>query len=107
MTSFRVTRSPDGLHVEVPSDLAFFVGHFASQPIVPGAALLQLVLQQLGDDDGSRVARLRRVRFLRPVQPGMQLDLRIENSAGDEALFTLSAAGATMAHGSIGLEAAP
>jgi 3-hydroxymyristoyl/3-hydroxydecanoyl-(acyl carrier protein) dehydratase len=84
------------LVVRVPPDLGFFAGHFDGAPIVPGAALLQLVLQQLPAAD---VATLQRVRFLRAVGPGAVLRLSLQASGGGETTFRLDDGVGTVASG--------
>lgn len=97
---FELTRE-GGVRVTVPPDLTFFAGHFAGAPIVPGAALLQLALQQLPPCDA---VTLHRVRFLRPVGPGAELTLAVHAAAGGEATFTLHQGDEVVAHGALRIE---
>lgn len=52
-------------------------GHFPGNPIIPGALLLDEVLDAIvGDDRASRRCEIRMVKFLSPVRPGDRI--RIE-----------------------------
>lgn len=104
MRSFAITTLGDRLAIDVPDDLAFFAGHFPGAPIVPGAALLQLALQQVGGD--APAVTLERVRFLEPVGPGARLALRISRS-GERAAFGFDASGKNVAQGSLVPATAP
>jgi len=103
-TGFTVSASPAGIRIGVPADLAFFAGHFPARPIVPGAALLQVVLQQLQVADG-RGWTLHRVRFQQLVESGDDLTLRFLALAGGDTEFVLERAGRVVAQGSLHPEA--
>lgn len=79
--TFEILAGSDGLQVEVPADCAFIDGHFPGAPIVPGAALLQLVLRHAWAPTEGAV-RIRRLRFSRPVRPGARLTLVVERRDG-------------------------
>lgn len=79
--TFEILAGSDGLQVEVPADCAFIDGHFPGAPIVPGAALLQLVLRHAWPPTDGPV-RIRRLRFSRPVRPGARLALVVERQEG-------------------------
>ena len=50
-------------------------GHFPGDPVVPGAVLLEWVVDELAAR-GIVVTRIERVRFLNVVRPGDELELR-------------------------------
>lgn len=100
LSSFLVARSSDGWRITVPDDLAFFDGHFPRRPIVPGAALLQLTLQQVAEIRNATAVVLDRVRFQRLVEPGARFDLRLETTA-DSATFCLADPQGVLAQGAL------
>ena len=61
---------------------AAFPGHFPGDPIVPGAAILEAVADQLG------LVGMERMRFLAVVRPGETLDLR-QGGPGDRVHFSV------------------
>ena len=68
------------LLLQVPLDHAAFAGHFPGRPILPGAALLALVLRALGEQAalkawlGERIS-IDSAKFLWPLGPGASLRL--------------------------------
>lgn len=66
----------------VPGDSAWFSGHFPGEPILPGIALLGLVVETIraaeaAEGRGIAITGLRRVRFRQPVRPGERMEIRI------------------------------
>ena len=68
-----------------------FDGHFPGDPILPGAALLQLVLSRIGDAAEAEVIGLQRVRFSQPVRPGARLTMTTER-VGDQVAVAIAQA---------------
>lgn len=74
-------RLPSGvrLALQVPSDLAWFDGHFPGDPILPGVAqvgwAIRLAREYLGLARDPAV--LEGVKFHRPVRPGATLELEL------------------------------
>jgi len=68
----------------IPADHPAFPGHFPGRPMLPGAALLDLVIvalqQALMDEPGA--LQVASAKFLLPVGPGSELLLSAEASAG-------------------------
>jgi len=58
-------------------------GHFPGNPIMPGALLLDQVVQLLGDS----ATVIRSAKFLRPVRPGERLLVTWEALAGGTVKF--------------------
>jgi hypothetical protein len=93
----------DDIHVHVPADHPAFAGHFPGQPVLPGAALLALVMQALADQPALQqrlgaAPQISSAKFLMPVKPGM--DLRLVFSAqGSGLAFEVLVAGGVVARG--------
>ncbi len=62
-------------------------GHFPGNPIIPGAVLLDEVLQAIAGDDGAAPAVIRSAKFLQPVRPGDLLLIRWQPQARGETKF--------------------
>jgi 3-hydroxyacyl-[acyl-carrier-protein] dehydratase len=85
-------------HIEalanVPADSPWFSGHFPSEPILPGIALIYMVEQAivqnaLAKGEQVQLHALKRVRFTQPVRPGETLSLNIVGEeAGKDILFS-------------------
>jgi 3-hydroxyacyl-[acyl-carrier-protein] dehydratase len=86
------------VEIQFASDHATAAGHFPGNPIIPGALLLDEVLQAIGAhaDSGNAIA-IRATKFFRPVRPGDSVRLQWHVTAdgvisfecrltGDEAL---------------------
>jgi 4-coumarate--CoA ligase (photoactive yellow protein activation family) len=90
------------LRFELPASYGYFRGHFDGMPILPGVVQLeQLALRvarerfpQLG-----ALARLTRVKFKRPIQPGEQLVLGLDLRSGSQVHFELRCNDAPAASG--------
>jgi 4-coumarate--CoA ligase (photoactive yellow protein activation family) len=66
--------------VQVPLDLAFFRGHFAGYPVLPGVAqLVNLVLGRVRalHPELGEPRRIARLKFRRTIGPGDELELRL------------------------------
>jgi predicted hotdog family 3-hydroxylacyl-ACP dehydratase len=82
---------------------AYFAGHFPGRPILPGVALLAIVLETLARDTG-RAAALRAIPFVRlrrPVGPGDALALEARDSGGGRVRFDVRCDGALVANGEL------
>jgi acyl-CoA synthetase (AMP-forming)/AMP-acid ligase II len=71
------------VRLSIPADHPAFAGHFPGQPLLPGVALLALVLEAVLDDPVlaprlGTAPRLAAAKFLAPVRPGAQLTLALE-----------------------------
>lgn len=92
-----------------------FAGHFPGNPIVPGVILTEALAQAAGiaaasgHSENQRplflLSAIRTMKFLQPVRPEEQIDLRAEKIAATEALLqfkvTASVDGATVAEGQL------
>ena len=72
------------LDLAIPEDHPSAAGHFPGNPIVPGALLLDTVLEAVAD--GCPVT-IRAAKFLHPVRFGMRLKLRWQEAAGNLIRF--------------------
>ena len=82
---------------------AYFQGHFADRPILPGVALLAIVLEALARDAG-RPAALRAIPFARlrrPVVPGDVLAIDGRDGERGRVRFDVRCDGALVANGEL------
>ena len=82
---------------------AYFAGHFPGRPILPGVALLAIVLETLARDTG-RAAALRAIPFARlrqPVVPGQVLEIGGRDGEGGRVRFDVRCDGALVANGEL------
>lgn len=77
------------ISLSIPKKHPCFEAHFPGQPIVPGALLLAWVRASLYSIslEGSR--RIQYAKFLKPVLPGMELEISIEDDAKGKAKISL------------------
>lgn len=78
-------------------------GHFPGNPIVPGALLLEAVLQAIEAQAGARFSAcaIRSAKFLHPVRPGERVEIRWTPLASGEIKFECSLDGRTVLAGSL------
>jgi len=76
----------------VPEDLASLEGHFPGAPIVPGTVQLDWAVELAREltGDGLAPARVEALKFARPLAPGDELGIRVEQrGAGESVSFRL------------------
>ncbi len=83
-----------------------FAGHFPTQPVLPGVALLTLVLQALDTQPALRATvgatpGLEQVKFLAPVGPGAQLQVQLEPQRRGLGFEVLDSGGRCVARGKL------
>jgi len=66
---------PELARWELPADLPCFAGHFPGRPMLPGALLLDWVIDALEGSSASAVASVAQCKFLAPAEPGACLTL--------------------------------
>jgi acyl carrier protein len=75
-------------HMDVAS--LWFSGHFPSEPILPGIAILSMVVEAFsrqGSEKGGRIAikGIRKVRFRKPVRPDETLSIFVSSATADNS----------------------
>ncbi|GAB3628860.1 Phenyloxazoline synthase MbtB [Pandoraea terrae] len=88
------------LALRVPDDHPAFPGHFPAQPILPGAALLDLIVEALRESLGRApgALALASAKFLAPVGPGSQLSVTaVQTASGRWRCSAHDACGAKVA----------
>lgn len=68
------------IHLEVPERLVYLEGHFPDFPLVPGVVMVQWAIEQASASFGTcRGFRgIERLKFQRPLSPGVRFTLRLE-----------------------------
>ena len=69
------------LHDGFPADSAFLDGHFAGNPIIPGAIILGYLAAQLATVDLA-ITKVARMKFHRILRPGVPIDITITSTDG-------------------------
>jgi len=89
--------------IEIPVDHPSFADHFPKFPVLPGAVLLDEVLQIIQRDRGIDLEewRIASAKFLDAVRPGDVLTLEHEAPKSGLIRFTVRAANRTVANGSL------
>ena len=95
----------------IASDHPAFAGHFPGHPVLPGVALLSLVMQALADRPalGSRVGAtpsIANAKFLQPVGPGAVLRVAL-HAQGSGVAFEVFSGDTSVARGQINPGTAP
>jgi 3-hydroxymyristoyl/3-hydroxydecanoyl-(acyl carrier protein) dehydratase len=91
------------ISLHIAPDHPAFAGHFPGQPVLPGAALLALVMQALSQRPqlAARLGatpRIDNAKFLAPVGPGARLQLRLQEQ-GSSVAFEVKHNSAVVARG--------
>ena len=76
-------------------------GHFPGNPVIPGAVLLDAVLQVVAG--AVMPCEIRSAKFLHPVHPGDRLVIRWSDAAGGELRFDCAVEGRAVLTGSLRL----
>jgi acyl-coenzyme A synthetase/AMP-(fatty) acid ligase len=85
--------------ITIPPEHPAFAGHFPGHPVLPGVALLSLVMEALGERAGP-TPRIDNAKFLQRVLPGATLTLVLTEQARGFA-FELRQGDSTVARGAI------
>ncbi|UCH47344.1 MAG: AMP-binding protein [Betaproteobacteria bacterium] len=97
-----VNRHVDPAHPALP-------GHFPGDPIVPGAVLLDEIVDALSGELGAcadfAAVTIRSAKFLRPVRPGDRLQIKLIPGQDAALRFECSVAGETAVNGALTLVA--
>lgn len=76
-----------------PADHPTAAGHFPSNPIIPGALLLDEVVVAIAGAAGHDAVMIRAAKFLQPVRPGESLNLRWQSPSSGTVKFECELAG--------------
>lgn len=92
-------------HFHVEAGLRAFDGHFPGAPVLPGAYLLAIVLQQIEKQPAlherlGATWQVQQVKFLAPVGPGQTLRIRLE-ARRDAIAFGVHHGSAAVARGQL------
>jgi 3-hydroxymyristoyl/3-hydroxydecanoyl-(acyl carrier protein) dehydratase len=99
--------APDGdITLHIAADHPAFAGHFPGQPLLPGAALLALVLDALPQRPAlqarlGRTPRIDNAKFLTPVGPGARLRLALREQGSGVAFEVHGEGDAVVARGQL------
>lgn len=91
------------VRIRIETDEPYLAGHFPGDPVVPGAVILELVIEALSRRAGARpkVRRIDAVKFLRPLRPGDELDIELDSLDEITVRFACRSAGGLIATGTI------
>jgi 3-hydroxymyristoyl/3-hydroxydecanoyl-(acyl carrier protein) dehydratase len=97
------TDATGDITLHIAADHPAFAGHFPGRPVLPGAALLALVMQALPERPllAARLGsapRIDNAKFLAPVGPGARLRLRLQEQ-GSAVAFEVAHDSAVVARG--------
>jgi 3-hydroxymyristoyl/3-hydroxydecanoyl-(acyl carrier protein) dehydratase len=89
----------------IATDHPALAGHFPGNPIVPGALILDAVLQAVEEYRGRmRLKRVVSAKFTSPLRPGESFSIKL-NEAGDSHIdFECSLEGRALASGRLAVE---
>ena len=73
-------------------------GHFPGNPVVPGVVLLDRVAAAIERAGGGHLARIAAVKFLAPLRPDEDAELRVVGD-GSRVRFRVHRAGVTILNG--------
>jgi len=75
------------LSFNVPQTHPCFAGHFPTQPIVPGALLMQWIFDRVRDQYRNHtIVSVKSMKFLKSLQPGDACELELNNDAASQRL---------------------
>ncbi len=70
------------LNLIVADEHPVFAGHFPGDPVVPGALLLQWIVDAIQEQPfGIRIVEVKSMKFLNPVRPGQKLRIVVRQKA--------------------------
>lgn len=91
-------RRMNPMRFQVDADHPALPGHFPGRPVVPGVVLLDRVAAAIETQFGARISALPQVKFLTPLLPGQEAELRLEEK--DKKIhFHISCGAAPVASG--------
>ncbi|MEI6126258.1 MAG: hypothetical protein WCQ99_06845 [Pseudomonadota bacterium] len=99
----------------VPSESPWFRGHFPSDPLVPGIALIAMATAAIKQHEAKkgtllRITSVKRVRFKKPVKPHDAISLSIQQEKKEQGrsyFFKISVRGEMACTGIVSAETLP
>lgn len=87
----------------IPLDEPYFAGHFPGNPLVPGASILERVIEEISRRAGTpqAVQRLEAVKFLTALRPGDELSIELESIDANSVRFQCRSGARAIASGLI------
>jgi 3-hydroxymyristoyl/3-hydroxydecanoyl-(acyl carrier protein) dehydratase len=77
-------------------------GHFPGRPIVPGAVLLQCVIEAAAEaNPGRAIGGVRRIKFLSMLSPEQAFSIEFDAPGASGVRFRVQSAGAAVADGQL------
>ena len=93
----------------LPEHSAAFKDHFPGRPLLPAIGLISLcewmIRRWLGDD--ARLVSLKRVKFTRPVIPGLRLQIQLSRRGADRLRMVAHSSAGDHSSGELGLHLEP
>lgn len=92
--------------IKIPRSHPALAGHFPGNPIVPGVAILDCVVQQLPPflQDTVRVTGFATIKFIAPLAPEVEFEIQFQRKGEGQAAFEVLAAGGKIALGTVAYE---
>ena len=81
-------------------------GHFPGHPVVPGVVLLEAVVAALPAHAGGavRVTGFPTVKFVAPLGPGQEFDIRLVAKRAGQSTFEIAAGDTRLASGTVSFD---
>ena len=84
--------------LRIPASHPALAGHFPGNPIVPGVVLLDRIAAALERAEGGHLASIGAVKFMAPLRPEQEAELRIVRS-GSRVSFRIDREGSAILRG--------
>ena len=88
---------PESADLIFAADHPTAAGHFPGNPILPGALLLDAIVQAISHGADAASISIQSAKFLRPVRPGAALRVEWNNKGADTRFSCLLAASGEIA----------
>lgn len=96
-----LTGAPKRTDLRIAADHPAYAGHFPGAPVLPAVVLLDAVLRELGQPEGTPLPRwqIGSAKFLSAVRPGEPVSLEREPLPNGSLRFVIRAGERTVAQG--------
>jgi len=95
------SEGPWSARFAIPPDHPCLPGHFPGRPVVPGVVLLDAVMEAARAAGLGDATRLPSAKFLRPVLPGEEVEVRIRRAPSGRLAFAAQVDGAPAFQGEL------